>query len=412
MPKGFQVCSFSHAQLSLDELSFLQTVLQKTEQKTAIKHLNASEYLHIITCNRMEFWWVGDSAHHGFLSYLQNLGTTHEEKIKMQILCQKADFFQHKEALQHVFELCASLKSMVLGEREILTQVKQAYQEAQKGDVLRILVQSALQCAKKIFIETKIAEGEVSVVSLAYKLFSQKVAFRAEDRIAVVGAGTTNKSLCKFLKDAGYNHFTIYNRSLENAEKMAEEIQANAFFELDALHQHIAYADILITCMADKPDFINIPNHIKAFVDLAIPCNIVVDKKYSGIGIQVKDVQARAVENLSHRAEQIPQALQMIEYALQTCLLNLHKRKSIQQLAHLPKALENIKQRAFEVFDKDIAQLSHAEQGLLQKFANYLEEKYIALPMKTLQDIAEAEWLSYNNPCQIHIDTPREADKT
>ena len=120
-----------------------------------------------------------------------------------------ADIFNGEDAVNHLFKVASSLDSLVIGEREIITQVRKAYELCNSykltGDVIRLLVQRTIQLAKKIYTESDISKNPVSIVSLAYHQLKQKN-INKDSNFIIVGAGKTISTMLKFLSKHGYNN--------------------------------------------------------------------------------------------------------------------------------------------------------------------------------------------------------------
>jgi glutamyl-tRNA reductase len=121
---------------------------------------------------------------------------------------------------------------MIVGEREIITQVRNAFELCKKngltGDFIRILLRHTIETAKRVYTETTIATKPVSVVSLAYhKLRDMNISLDA--RFLIIGAGVTNTNMSKFLRNHGFKKFTVYNRTLSKAENLAKDLNLKSF---------------------------------------------------------------------------------------------------------------------------------------------------------------------------------------
>ena len=183
------------------------------------------------------------------------------ERVHLDELCQKVEVFHKADAVKHALSVASSIDSMIVGEREIITQVRGAYEASKSygltGDFIRLLTRKVIETAKKVYTETNIAKKPVSVVSLAYhKLRNLNIALDA--KFVIVGAGLTNTTMCKFLKKHGYSNFVIFNRSIENAEKLANDIGGKAF-SLAELGEYQDGFDVLLTCTGADKHLIDVP---------------------------------------------------------------------------------------------------------------------------------------------------------
>ena len=171
-------------------------------------------------------------------------------KLKAAQISEAIQAYEGEQALRHLFEVSASVDSMVVGEREILRQVRESYEQSLvfelTGDAIRLAINNAVQVAKAIYSNTRIGEKPVSIVSLAIqKLRGTKLAKDA--RILLVGAGQTNTLVGKFLKKYEYENITVFNRTLARAEQLAAEVGGTAC-ALDQLSAYTKGFDCLIVC--------------------------------------------------------------------------------------------------------------------------------------------------------------------
>jgi glutamyl-tRNA reductase len=137
-----------------------------------------------------------------------------------------------------------------VGEREIIGQVRKAYDACQKqglaGDLLRLVMNATVKTAKEIFTDTKIAERSVSVVFLAYQML-QNQHVPLDSRILIIGAGQTNGTMAKYLLKHGFQNFTVFNRTLANAQTLASELKGDAY-ALTELANYKKGFDVIISC--------------------------------------------------------------------------------------------------------------------------------------------------------------------
>ena len=219
--------AFTHRNLDLDQVGLLH--IDASEQKSRLasvkENFGCKELMYLSTCNRVEFTIVSDQnvSISEFIKLLYP-EINHEDHLK---LASNADVYSHEDAVKHLLYVASSIDSMIVGEREIITQVRNAFESSRSngltGDFIRLLVKKAIETAKKVYTETNISKKPISVVSLAYqKLKSLNIAL--DSRFLIVGAGLTNTTMCKFLKKHGFTNFVVFNRSLENGQNLATEL--------------------------------------------------------------------------------------------------------------------------------------------------------------------------------------------
>jgi glutamyl-tRNA reductase len=230
-------------------------------------------------------------------------------------LAEKVETYSGTDAVEHAFAVASSIDSMIVGEREIITQVRLAYEHCRDlkltGDLIRILMKQVIQTAKKVYTETSIATKPVSVVSLAYHQL-KKLNIPLDARILVVGAGMTNTTMSRFLKKHGFTNFAVFNRSLEKAKQFASEIKGEAF-SLSELKYYDKGFDVIITCTG--ADFHIITPELydailqgeksnKIIIDLAIPQDLdpVILENNDITYISVDFLQKISNQNLKERS--------------------------------------------------------------------------------------------------------------
>lgn len=252
----FSLIALSHRQdFRIDQIG--QFHLDDARFEQVLKNIKSifelEELLFLSTCNRIEL----------LVYRVQPLSNTELEQIfsflqvepsvdKAKWAAQHCSIYNGSAAIRHLMNVSASLDSLVVGEREIITQVRTAYDKCKAmglaGDRIRIAVQAAIVTAKEVYTNTKISSRPVSVVSLAYRqLSAYKIADNA--RFLIIGAGQTNSLMAQFLKKHSFSDFRIFNRSLEAAETLAKQLQGKAF-PLSALAKGGKGFDVLITCTA------------------------------------------------------------------------------------------------------------------------------------------------------------------
>jgi glutamyl-tRNA reductase len=221
-----------------------------------------AEVVILSTCNRTELYWAGSASGAELSQWLER---HHGNNLDLA-----SSLYVHQEsrAVEHAFSVASGLDSMVLGEAQILGQLKDAYRAAQEagstGPSLNKLFQAAFSAAKRVRSETRIGENAVSLasatVSLARRVYSDLSAHTA----LMVGAGDMNALTARHFVSAGVKRMVIANRTLGRAQALAAELKAHAV-GLDALEQELAQADIVITCTASA-----VPLITKAAAEAAI----------------------------------------------------------------------------------------------------------------------------------------------
>ena len=377
-----------------EELEQRLTVLRDTFQ--------ASELFYIGTCNRVEFVFYGDQElDEAFKQkFVSSLGTCITGEQLDSILSQ-VDTYDGVDAINHLFRISCSLESLVVGEKEILAQVRKAYERCRlagfTGDFMRMLMNHLVKTAKEVYTQTEISRKPVSVVSLAYRSL-RDLALTGSPRFLIVGAGETNKNIAKYIQKHKDADFVVFNRTFEKAEDLAKELNGRAF-PLSELENYSEGFDVLITCTGSTSPIINNALYQKllngdtskkTIVDLAVPNDTDSDvlEQNSINYIEVSGLQAIANRNLQDRYEELVHAERIIENNIAEFLPLLKQRKVEIAMREVPQKVKEIKSFAINtVFAREVSALDDDSRAVLEKVMNYMEKKYISVPMVMAKEI-------------------------
>ncbi|MBK8587456.1 MAG: glutamyl-tRNA reductase [Bacteroidetes bacterium] len=401
--------AFTHKNTPIKELN--RFFLHEENRKERLEYLKFScdidEIFYVATCNRIEFFFTTHHIlDHNFLRkfYRHFRNDWNSEEVDFAI--KYGEIFEGEDALRHIYRVASSLDSLVIGEREIITQVRKAYDlckdDGLTGDMLRLVVKSTITTAKQVYTETKIANNPVSVVSLAERKLRDYKLDR-NSRILIIGSGETNTNLSKYLVKQGFTNFTIFNRTVNNAEKLAKIIQSAAVkataFLLDQLENYQGGFDVLVTCTA-SPDKIITPELFaklkgadvttKVIVDLSVPSNIsceVLEANKANV-IDVNELKEIASANLEERQNEYVAAEELIEENIKN-FRQLHRTRSLElKMRNVPEKIREIKDKAMnDVFAAEINGLDEHSREVLGRVLDYMEKKCISVPMVMAKEI-------------------------
>lgn len=400
----FKVISFNHQNLPLEKLALLH--LNEEVQSTFLGALKINfgfeELMLLSTCNRVEFFVCTDEeVNSTSIKKLLSFINSHLDEATLELLSTKVEIYEGEKAVAHVFEVASSLKSLVVGEREIITQVRKAYEFCNllglTGDFIRMVVKHTIETAKDVFTNSEIAKNPVSVVSLAYRQL-RDLGIKNEARILMIGSGETNTTMANYLQKHKYANFTIFNRTIANAEKLANKLDAK-FYDLTELSNYTKGFDVLITCTGSTEAIINSKNYAqllagdtnkKVIIDLALPADVDNDvlENNSIHYININSLKAQAEKNLQLRHDEISKCSAIINTKLQEFETLYHERKVELAFGEIPKQVKAIKDLALnEVFLKEVNSLDDKSKEVLDKVLSYVEKKYNAVAMKTAKDV-------------------------
>lgn len=396
------IFAFTHHQIAVGEIGLLHIdENDRKERLTQFKNeMGISELMFLSTCNRVEFiFCTEDALDENYLaSFLQHLYPTVDFP---QSLLDGVQLFSGKNAIDHILAVASSVDSMVVGEREIITQVRKAYDASVEygiaGDFIRILIRQTIETAKKVYTQTNIAKKPVSVVSLAYHTLRQENV-NLDARILIVGAGVTNTNMSRFLKKHGFTNFNVFNRTFSKAENLANDLNGNAH-PLSDLEKFDKGFDILITCTGSETHTISpaIYQQLlqgetdrKIVIDIAIPQDLSpeIKEKHNVYHISVEALQKISNENLKERSKELTKVHDIIRTASIDFELK-HKERCVEvAMKEVPSKVKELKSRAVnEVFANEISHLDDSSKEVLDKIINYMEKNYIKEPMLMAKEI-------------------------
>lgn len=402
--KDLKIIAFTHKHFSLEEVGkwVLDPAVLKEKLHALKEYMQLHELFYMATCNRVEFIFVTEQELTPAFTarFLQHFKPEFVFSGQDQV-ADKVVKYADEEALNHLIRVASSLDSLVVGEKEILAQVRQAYETCREfnltGDFLRLVMGRVVKTAKEVYTHTRISEKPISVVSLAYRKLRQ-LAISKDSKFLLIGAGETNRHLSKYLVKHGFNRFTVFNRTFEKAAELASELKGEAFRweELDQFNQGF---DVLVTCTAST-EYIITPErytHLlqgdisrKVIIDLAIPND--VDPEVHAANrveyIGVEQLQETAQANLRERHQEMLDAEKIVEANMAEFKPILKQRKVELAMSEVPRKIKEIRKTAVDaVFATDINQLDAHSKEVLEKVLNYIEKKYITVPMVMAKEI-------------------------
>lgn len=399
-----RIIAFTHQQIDLKALGKLVICEQTLDDrlKNIQEQLNVKEIFYVGTCNRVEFIFTSKSQVDkdfiaNFLTVL-DMGLPEEY---MEKFIQNVSVYEKVDAFNHLLRTSCSLESLVVGEKEILAQVRKAYEACRvagfTGDYMRTVMERVVKTAKEVYTNTNIAKNPVSVVSLAYrKLRDLKMC--SNSRLLIIGAGETNNNIAQYLKKHKYSNFAVFNRTLEKAESLANGLHGQAF-PLSALEGYREGFDVIITCTgATEPvlteeiykNLLNGDTGKKVIVDLAIPNDTAPEiiLNFPVHYIEVESLKEIARKNIQERYNELVNAEQIIEENIKEFDLVLRQRKIEIAMSSVPQKIKEIKNTAMNaIFADEINGMDENSRLVLERVMNYMEKKYISVPMVMAKEI-------------------------
>ena len=364
---------------------------------TLREEMGVAEALILSTCNRTEVYWSGTASGSDLSQWLER---HHGNNLDLA-----ASLYIHQEsrAIEHAFSVASGLDSMVLGEVQILGQLKDAYRIAQEsgstGPILNKLFQAAFSAAKRVRTETRIGANAVSLasatVSLARRVYEDLSAHNA----LLVGAGDMNALTARHFMSAGIKRMVIANRTLSKAQTLAAELNAHAV-PLSDLDHELAAADIVISCTASLEPLISkraVEAAIRArrrrpifMVDMAVPRDIdpAVAELEDVYLFSIDDLQQLVDENIQQRELAAGGARLLITEEVARFLAESRAQDAGPAIRALRQQADGIRRQTVEQARR-MLQAGKSTDEVIDYLANTLTNRLLHAPTQALRQAAE-----------------------
>lgn len=403
-----KVIAFTHHHIDLKSLGKLVICDQSLDSR--LKNLQAelpvSEIFYIGTCNRVEFVFLTkEKTNKEFVTKFLTVLDMGLPPEFMERFLDNVTVYENEEAFNHLLRTSCSLESLVVGEKEILAQIRKAYENCRDagftGDYLRMIMDRVVKTAKEVYTHTNISKNPVSVVSLAYRKLKE-LNMCGNSRVLIIGAGETNQNIAKYLNKHKYSNFSVFNRTLSKAETLAEELNGKAF-NLESLETYTEGFDVIITCTGSTEAIIdeelyakllNGDTGKKVIVDLAIPNDVAPAVIHNNPihYIEVESLKEVARKNIQERYNELVHAEEIISNNITEFFTVLKQRRIELAMQEVPRKIKEIKNTALNgVFADEISQMDNTSREVLERVMNYMEKKYISVPMIMAKEILVKE---------------------
>ena len=356
------------------------------------------------TCNRTELYFNGSPGQaEQVIRWLAQFHALNSSELQPHLY-----LHQDSAAAGHLMQVAAGLDSLVLGEPQILGQVKQAYNQARNAGTINPqferLFQKTFAVAKQVRTETDIGANAVSVAFAAVSLAKQIFGNLAKVRVLLIGAGETIELVARHLQEQGAEQLSVANRTYERAVALAEQFSASAI-TLSQVPQQLAQADIVISSTASTLPIVGkgmveqalkLRKHKPMFlVDLAVPRDIEqqVGELEDAYLYTVDDLQSIVAQNLTNRQQAAEQAKQMIA-------VGVAEFAQWQMLQGNADWVRDYRQRCETVRDEMLAkavnQLSSGQDAekVLAEFSVKLTNRLMHSPTKAIRQLLQDDELN------------------
>jgi glutamyl-tRNA reductase len=370
------------------------------------RHFPDTEAVLLSTCNRVELYTAAERPEQApsgeqVIEFLAEFHGLRAAEIAPELFLRKRD-----EAIRHLFRVAASLDSMVMGEAQILSQVKAAYQLANEGDFTGPLThaafQAAVRVARRVATETTIHQRRVSIPSVAVGDFASQIFERFDDKqILVIGAGEMSRETLRYLLDSGARHITIINRSLGAAQQLASQCGGRVA-SWDQLHDRLIEADLVISATG-APEPIMTAEQFQGIdacryqrtlfiLDLAVPRDFdpAVGDCLGVYLYSIDDLQSACETNRRQREREWPKAQRIIDLETDRFLADWHHRITGPAIRQLKESTELIKQAELQRLLNKLGSVDPLLENEIRTAFDRLVNKMLHPPLETLRDEAQS----------------------
>jgi glutamyl-tRNA reductase len=395
-------CSHRHSSLAVRErLAFTPAQTVDALAAWRVTHPE-SEVVLLSTCHRVELYAAADDptapiGSTDLAKYVAEFHNVPVEEIRGDLVS-----LDGEQVARHLFRVAASLDSMVLGEAQILSQVKKAYETAQEigsaGPVMHSFFQTALRVARRIASETTLHKHRVSIPSVAIADFASRIFEQFDDkRVLVIGAGKMAQETLHYLKDAGARRIIVLNRDFTRAQTLAAQWHGEPA-PWDDLANQLVKADLVIsTTGADRPVVTFheyrenvVPRRYQRplfILDLAMPRDFEpqIGEELGVYLYGIDDLSEACERNRKARADSLPAAERIIDEETLGFVAETRHRASSPVIARFREGLENVQLAELERLYNRLPELDERSRQEIQQFADRLVAKMLHPPLESLR---------------------------
>ena len=381
------------------------------------------EVVVLATCSRTEFLlWVNDVTL-AANSVMRFLGAEYDLK-----LCEWKHFYRllDEAALLHIFRVASSLDSMVIGEPQIVSQVKGSWKQAQKvgatGRFLDAVMQKALSVSKRVRNETAIGNSAVSIPSAAVELTRQIFGTLDEKQVLLLGAGKMSELSARGLLNHGVSSVRVINRTFERAAELAAKLGGTAI-PFEERWQHMAEADIIISSTScphtilsrqEAESMVRGRQKPLVIVDLAMPRDIDSDvRNVTGVFLYDLDDLDNVVDsNASEREAAAADAQKILQAEAHDFRRNLMAERVVPTIVALRQRLDDICRQELDSFRQENGPFTHDQDEMLSAVMLRMTQRItgsLARELKELPEKVEQEQMTTAVQRLFHLQTPETA---
>jgi glutamyl-tRNA reductase len=396
---NFQLIGVNHmsAPLEVRERLAVSEAQLPDAVRSLVQQPGVEEGMVLSTCNRVEALASTKQGVdlRGFLGRYFGLS---DDALRSHVY----EFEQHA-AVRHVFRVASSLDSMVVGEPQILGQVKEAYAVARSlgaiNSSLEALLSRAFAVAKRVRTETAIGSSSVSVASVAVELAGKIFGSLADKTVYLVGAGKMAELAARHLLARGAGRILVSNRTYERAVELAEGFDGQAI-SFEHLYHAAEQADIILTSTgASEPLFRKEHGEVLRsrrrgrpvfFIDIAVPRNIAPEmNRLDGIFVyDIDDLQSMAANNSVERQKEAERAEKIIDLEVERFASRMKSLEVVPTILSLQEYCETIRQAEIDRIRGRLGPVTPEQEAAIEAMTRGIINKLLHTPITTLKSSA------------------------
>ncbi|GAB3020088.1 glutamyl-tRNA reductase [Natronobiforma cellulositropha] len=399
----------THASGSVDDIAAASPESQRDAVSALCARPGVEEAYVLSTCNRVEAYVVTPDAAGGGAA-LETLFSGVDPHAVV-----RAD---HEGSLHHLLRVAAGLESVVVGEDQIIGQVRTAYEDARHaggiGPTLETAVTKAIRVGERARTETAINDGIVSLGSAATRVAATELDLEGANAL-VVGAGEMGQLAARSLADAGVGHLTVANRTVSRARHLVDELDGDAetaTVGLDALEDAASSADVIVAATGSRTPVLD-ATHVapgersRVVVDLGQPRDVCPETAtVAGVSLyDLDDLESITEETRERRSAAAREVEALIDEEFVRLLEQYKRTRADAVIAAMYESAERVKTRELETACSRLEHegtLNDDQREVLEAMADSLVGQLLAPPTKSLREAAaEDDWSTINTALQL-----------
>lgn len=388
-----------------EQLAFTPEQVQDALQLLRERYA-ATEAVLLSTCNRVELYLAGAETdelpeHDELASFLAQYHALDPARVSGELFrC------SDQEAVRHLFLVASSLDSMVVGEAQILSQVKQAFAASQAvqstGPITHHVFETAYHVAKRVARETEINRRRVSIPSVAVTDCAKQLFETFEDkRVLLVGAGEMGEETLRYLRDEGARDIVVLNRSRARAEALAQQLEVS-IDDWEQLDQRIAWADLIISTTGAREPIVTVErfkeieqyrsDRLLFVLDLAVPRDFAPEiARFANVYLYcIDDLQAVCEQNRKAREKQWPKAVRIVDEELAQFMAERNRRVTGPTIQRLRQQADQLKNQELQRLLNKLGSIDARSQQEIERSFDRLVNKLLHPPLESLRDEAKS----------------------